>query len=57
MIRLKQEEHIRAERQILSLIDHPFIVILYQTYQDPRNLFLLLEYVYGGEVFTDNNYS
>jgi len=52
VIRLKQEEHIASERALLSLIDHPFVVCLYRTFQDNRMLHMLLEYVNGGEVFS-----
>jgi len=52
VIRLKQQEHIRSERHILLQVDHPFIVKLYNTFESAENLYLLLEYVYGGEVFS-----
>jgi len=52
IIRLKQVEHIKAEKQILSRISHPFIVNLYTAFQDERNLYLGLEYVLGGELFS-----
>lgn len=52
VIRLKQEEHISSERKILLSISHPFIVVLYRTFQDPMHVHMLLEYVNGGEVFT-----
>jgi len=52
VIRLKQQEHIRSERNILAAVDHPFIVTLYRTFQDPLRVHMLLEYVNGGEVFS-----
>jgi len=52
VIRLKQVEHVRAERQIMAMIEHPFIVNLLTTFQDARRLFMLLEYVNGGELFS-----
>ena len=52
VIRLKQQEHILSEKKILSRIDHPFIVILYRTFQDKAHVHMLLEYVNGGEVFS-----
>lgn len=51
-IRLKQVEHIKAERQILQMIEHPFIVNLVTTFQDERRLFMLMEFVNGGELFS-----
>ncbi|CAG8840835.1 24203_t:CDS:2, partial [Racocetra persica] len=44
VVRLKQVEHINSEKLILSQVHHPFI--------DDRNLYMLLEYVIGGELFS-----
>ena len=52
IIRLKQVEHIKAEKAILSRICHPFIVNLFSSFQDERYLFMLMEYVIGGELFS-----
>mmetsp|Transcript_24965 Transcript_24965/g.63604 ORF Transcript_24965/g.63604 Transcript_24965/m.63604 type:complete len:321 (+) Transcript_24965:94-1056(+) len=50
VIRLKQTEHVQQERALLKSITHPFVVTTYRTYQDDRNLFMLMEYVCGGEL-------
>ena len=51
IIRLKQDVHVKAERDLLlNKINHPFIVSAYVTYKDERNLYMCLEYVLGGEV-------
>ena len=39
------------EKKILSAVDHPFIVKLYSTFHDARKLYMLLEFVQGGELF------
>ncbi|KAK9768681.1 cytochrome c oxidase subunit 1 [Basidiobolus ranarum] len=52
VVRLKQIEHINSEKQILSQIHFPFIVNLFCSFQDDNNLYMLLEYVIGGEVFS-----
>ncbi|KAK9711003.1 cytochrome c oxidase subunit 1 [Basidiobolus ranarum] len=52
VVRLKQVEHITSEKQILTLIDFPFAVNLFCAFQDDRNLYMLLEYVIGGELFS-----
>jgi serine/threonine protein kinase len=52
VVRLKQVAHINAEKEILSLISHPFIISLYCTFKDPAHLYLLLEYAPGGEIFS-----
>lgn len=52
VIRLKQVEHVNNEKQILSSISHPFIVNVLWTHHDNRFLYMLLEYIVGGELFT-----
>ncbi|CAD7929400.1 unnamed protein product [Amoebophrya sp. A120] len=53
IVLLKQEEHTISERDVLALLrTHPFIVTLYRAYQDEKALYMLLEYVPGGEIFT-----
>jgi len=52
VIRLKQVEHVKAEVAILARIEHPFVVNLLARFQDDKRLFLLLEFVNGGELFS-----
>ncbi|GAA5958760.1 hypothetical protein JCM3765_006027 [Sporobolomyces pararoseus] len=52
IVRLRQIEHVNSERSTLALVQHPFIVNLFCTFQDESNLYLLLEYVQGGELFS-----
>lgn len=52
VVRLRQVTHVQAERFILSRIQHPFIVDLYATFSDPFNVYMLLSYVPGGELFS-----
>ncbi|CAO3671588.1 unnamed protein product [Rhizopus stolonifer] len=51
IVRLKQVEHINSERHVLSQINFPFIVQLYCTFQNQMNLYMVQEYVIGGELF------
>ncbi|OZJ05863.1 hypothetical protein BZG36_00869 [Bifiguratus adelaidae] len=51
-IHAKEAEHTKAERQILSDVQHPFIVKLYYAFQTDQKLYLILEYASGGELFT-----
>jgi serine/threonine protein kinase len=52
VVRLRQIEHVRNEREVLrSVADHPFVVTLYQTFQTSSTIFMLLDYVRGGELF------
>lgn len=48
---LKGEEHTKAERTILEEVQHPFIVKLFYAFQTFDRLFLILDYVPGGELF------
>ncbi|KAI0080609.1 cAMP dependent protein kinase [Panus rudis PR-1116 ss-1] len=52
IVRLRQVEHVNAERYILSRVQHPFIVDLFATFQDSLNIYMLLSYIPGGELFT-----
>ncbi|ORZ24560.1 kinase-like domain-containing protein [Absidia repens] len=51
VVRLKQVEHINSERYVLSHVTFPFIVELYCTFQDHQCLYMVQEYVLGGELF------
>ncbi len=44
-------DFIRGEVQILSTLDHPNIVKYYETYEDTKYLYLVMEYCPGGEIF------
>jgi serine/threonine protein kinase len=52
IIRLKQVDHVISENSILAALSHPFIVNMDGFTQDERYLYLVLEFVSGGEVFT-----
>ncbi|CAJ2503746.1 Uu.00g111400.m01.CDS01 [Anthostomella pinea] len=53
VIKLKQVDHVRDERQILSdVAGYPFITELITTFSDHDSLYMLLDYVPGGELFS-----
>ena len=52
LIKLKQVDHILNEIKILTLIDHPFLVKTDGFNQDKKFLYVVLELVNGGELFT-----
>jgi serine/threonine protein kinase len=52
VLRLKQVEHVMNEKAILLGLTHPFIVNLWATFQDLGSLYLVMEFVQGGEVFS-----
>jgi len=47
----KDTAHTRAERNILEAVKHPFIVDLLYAFQTKGKLYLILEYLSGGELF------
>ncbi|KAL8825093.1 MAG: hypothetical protein Q9191_004619 [Dirinaria sp. TL-2023a] len=53
IIRLKQIEHIRNERNTLSTVaGHPFITTMITSFSDRECLYMILDYCPGGEIFT-----
>lgn len=52
VVKMKQEAHTNNEQQILECIQHPFIVNLWGTFQDCTNLYMVMDFVPGGELFT-----
>jgi len=52
ILRTKQLEHIMAEKNILAQLQFPFIVQFFGSLQDEKHVYLVLEYVIGGEFFT-----
>ncbi|KAG8513686.1 cAMP-dependent protein kinase catalytic subunit PRKX [Galemys pyrenaicus] len=52
VIRLKQEQHVHNEKAVLQEVSHPFLVQLLWTGHDNQRLYMLLEFVPGGELFS-----
>lgn len=52
MVRRGQVEHVRAERNLLAEVDSPCVVKLYYSFQDEDFLYLIMEYLPGGDVMT-----
>jgi len=52
IMKLKQVDHILSEISILNFIDHPFLVRMTGITQNERYLYIVLEYIQGGELFT-----
>jgi len=46
-----QSDQFKEEMAIMKLLDHPNIVRLYETFEDARNIYLVLELCTGGELF------
>jgi protein kinase A len=52
IIKLKQTDHIMNEIKILASINHPFIISFEGFTQDSNYIYLGIELVIGGELFT-----
>jgi serine/threonine protein kinase len=52
IIKMKQVDHIASEKSILASLKHPFIVNMYGCFHDQRYIYMVLEYIVGGEFFT-----
>mmetsp|Transcript_6201 Transcript_6201/g.10061 ORF Transcript_6201/g.10061 Transcript_6201/m.10061 type:complete len:395 (+) Transcript_6201:439-1623(+) len=52
MIRKNQVAHVRAERDILTLANNPWIVELKCSFQDEGFLYLVMEFLQGGDLMT-----
>lgn len=52
MIHKNQITHIRAERDVLATAKLPWIVDLKCSFQDENNLYLVMEYLAGGDFMT-----
>ena len=50
--KLKQLEHVQNEVKIMSHVRCPLIVELFAVFQDDNNLYLLMEFIPGGELFS-----
>lgn len=51
IIARKQVAHTRAEKSILQKIQHPFIVKLHYAFQTKDKLYMILDFINGGELF------
>lgn len=47
--------HTHEERNVLTTVKHPFIVTLKYAFQTEHKLYLIMEYIQGGELFTRLN--
>lgn len=52
IVKMKQVEHTNDERRMLKLVEHPFLIRMWGTYQDSKNLFMVMDYIEGGELFS-----
>ncbi|ETW82564.1 hypothetical protein HETIRDRAFT_108831 [Heterobasidion irregulare TC 32-1] len=52
MLRRDQLAHVRAERDVLAESTSPWVVQLYYSFQDPLYLYLIMEFLPGGDLMT-----
>ncbi|KAK6840305.1 kinase-like domain-containing protein [Apiospora arundinis] len=52
MFKKDQLAHVRAERDILAESDSPWVVKLFTTFQDANFLYMLMEFLPGGDLMT-----
>uniref|UniRef100_A0A183C487 cAMP-dependent protein kinase catalytic subunit n=1 Tax=Globodera pallida TaxID=36090 RepID=A0A183C487_GLOPA len=52
VLKLKQVEHTINEKRILQATEFPFLVKMHYSFKDTTNLYMVLEFVSGGEMFS-----
>jgi serine/threonine kinase 38 len=50
MLLREQVAHVRAERDVLVEADHTWTVKMFYSFQDSRNLYLIMEFLPGGDL-------
>lgn len=52
VVKMKQVEHTNDERRMLADVKHPFLITLWGTFVDTKNLYMVMDFVEGGELFS-----
>ncbi|KAK7470619.1 Serine/threonine-protein kinase [Stygiomarasmius scandens] len=52
MLKKDQLAHVRAERDVLAESNSPWVVQLFYSFQDPSYLYLIMEFLPGGDLMT-----
>ena len=48
----KQQQNVMNEKDLMLQCNHTFVLRMFKTFKDAKRLFMLLEFVQGGELFT-----
>jgi serine/threonine protein kinase len=46
----KSEKSVKAERDLLAIMNHPFIINMHFAFQDKDNLYIIMDYLIGGDL-------
>lgn len=52
IVKMKQVEHTNDERRMLKIVEHPFLIRMWGTFQDSHSVFMVMDYIEGGELFS-----
>lgn len=52
VVKMKQVEHTNDERRMLGEVKNTFLITLWGTFQDAKNLYMVMDFVEGGELFS-----
>ena len=52
VVRAHQAKNVCSEKDTMLLCNHPFVIKLYRTFQDKHSIYMLLELVQGGELWS-----
>ncbi|TPX61983.1 hypothetical protein SpCBS45565_g07122 [Spizellomyces sp. 'palustris'] len=52
VIQMRQVQHVQNERHLMEKIHNPFLVGLEATFQDSAHIYMIIEYMPGGDLFS-----
>lgn len=52
VVDMRQTQHVHNEKKVLLQLKHPFIVKMYASEKDSNHLYMIMEFVPGGEMFS-----
>jgi calcium-dependent protein kinase len=50
-VKVRNQDRFKTEIEIMRNLDHPHIIKLFETFEDSRNIYLVMELCTGGELF------